>query len=329
MGSTLPTASSKAGFPSAGPVACTLTVGLAEAQGSYPDKPIIVIVPFPPGVVDGYVRLITSKASAILGQPMVVKNMAGAGQRIGTDALAKSAPDGYTIGAVTNAGAVSGPALSKKVPYDPIKDLSYLTMSFESNYLVTTQPASGITTLSQLQQKAKAAPGKLNFGSTGMGTGFHTATEQFVKNANLKMTHVPYKGESPLLTDLMGGQVDMAFSSMASRAMAEQGKLVMLGYTGEKRSPLIPNVPTAKELGIPHVSSGWLGFAVPAGVPAPVRDKLIAALTAAVNDPEVVANFSKGGGEPRNLSGDAFAARVKREIDEMRELNKELKITIE
>ena len=162
-----------------------------------------------------------------------------------------------------------------------------------------------------------------------MGTGFHTATEQFVKNANLKMTHVPYKGESPLLTDLMGGQVDMAFSSMASRAMAEQGKLVMLGYTGEKRSPLIPNVPTAKELGIPHVSSGWLGFAVPAGVPAPVRDKLIAALTAAVNDPEVVANFSKGGGEPRNLSGDAFAARVKREIDEMRELNKELKITIE
>ena len=306
-----------------------LWAAIAGAQSNYPDKPITVIVPFPPGIVDGYARLVATKAGAILGQPMVIKNQAGAGQRIGTDAMTKAPKDGYTIGVITNAGVVSGPVLANAVPYDPIKDIAYLTMIYESHYLINTHPASGIKTMAQLLEKAKAAPGKLNFGSTGMGTGFHTATEQFVKNANLKMTHVPYKGESPLLTDLIGGQVDMAFSSMASRAMAEQGKLVMLGYTGEKRSPLIPNVPTMKELGIPHVSSGWLGFAVPAGVPAPVRDKLVAALTAAVNDPEVVANFSKGGGEPRALSGDAFAARVKRELDEMRELNKELKITIE
>lgn len=302
---------------------------VSYAQSNYPDKPINVIVPFPPGIVDGYARLVATKAGVILGQSMVIKNQAGAGQRIGTDALAKSPKDGYTIGVVTNAGVVSGPALATNVPYDPIKDLSYLNMIMEAHYLINTHPASGIKTLGQLVDKAKATPGKLNFGSTGMGTGFHTATEQFVKNANVKMTHVPYKGESPLLTDLIGGQVDMAFSSIASRAMAEQGKLVMLAYTGEKRSALLPNVPTAKELGIPHVSSGWLGFAVPAGVPAPVRDKLIAALTAAVNDPEVLANFAKGGGEPRSLSGDAFAARVKRELDEMRELNKELKITID
>ena len=306
-----------------------LWAAIASAQSNYPDKPITVIVPFPPGIVDGYARLVATKAGAILGQPMVIKNQAGAGQRIGTDAMTKAPKDGYTIGVITNAGVVSGPVLANAVPYDPIKDISYLTMIYESHYLINTHPASGIKTMAQLLDKAKAAPGKLNFGSTGMGTGFHTATEQFVKNANVTMTHVPYKGESPLLTDLIGGQVDMAFSSMASRAMAEQGKLVMLGYTGDKRSPLIPNVPTMKELGIPHVSSGWLGFAVPAGVPAPVRDKLIAALTAAVNDPEVVANFSKGGGEPRSLSGDAFAARVKRELDDMRELNKELKITIE
>jgi tripartite-type tricarboxylate transporter receptor subunit TctC len=148
-------------------------------------------------------------------------------------------------------------------------------------------------------------------------------------SAGIKALHVPYRGESPLTTDLIGGQVDFAFSSMANRSLAEQGKLVMLAYTGDKRSPLIPNVPTVKELGIPHVSSGWLGFAVPAGVPAPIREKLIAALTSAVNDPEVVANFTKGGGEPRNLSGDAFAARVKREIDELREMNKDLKLSIE
>lgn len=303
--------------------------GLVAAQATYPDKPINVIVPFPPGIVDGYARLVATKASTILGQPMVIKNQAGAGQRLGTDALAKAPRDGYTIGVITNAGVVSGPVLASGVPYDPIKDLGYLTMIFESHYLINTHPGSGIKTLAQLVEKAKASPGKLNFGSTGMGTGFHTATEQFVKSANIKMTHVPYKGESPLLTDLIGGQVDMAFSSLASRAMAEQGKLVMLAYTGEKRSPLLPHVPTARELGIPHVSSGWLGFAVPAGVPAPVRDKLIAALTAAVNDPEVAANFTKGGGEPRTLSGDAFAARVMREIDELRELNKELKLTLE
>lgn len=307
----------------------SLWVGVAGAQAIFPDKPITVIVPFPPGIVDGYARLVATKAGALLGQPMVIRNQAGAGQRIGTDALAKSAKDGYTIGVVTNAGVVAGPALAANVPYDPIRDLSYLTMIFESHYLVNTHPASGIKSLQQLLQQAKASPGKLKFGSTGMGTGFHLATEQFINTAGTQMLHVPYRGESPLLTDLMGGQVDMAFSSMASRAMADQGKLVALAYTGEKRSALLPNVPTVKELGIPHVSSGWLGFAVPAGVPAAVRDKLIAALTAAVKDPEVVANFTNGGGEPRSLSGDAFGARVKKELDDLREINKQLKITLE
>ncbi len=306
-----------------------LWVGIASAQANFPDKPITVIVPFPPGIVDGYARLVATKAGAILGQPMVIRNQAGAGQRIGTDALAKSPKDGYTIGVITNAGVVSGPALAANVPYDPVKDLGYLTMVFESHYLINTQPASGIKTLPQLVQLAKASPGKYKFGSTGMGTGFHLATEQFVHSAGVQMLHVPYRGESPLLTDLIGGQVEMAFSSMASRAMAEQGKLVPLAYTGEKRSPLMPNVPTVKELGIPHISSGWLGFAIPAGVPAAVRDKLIAALTTAVKDPEVVANFTNGGGEPRSLSGDAFAARVKQELDDMREMNKQLKITLE
>ncbi|MBU3737770.1 MAG: tripartite tricarboxylate transporter substrate binding protein, partial [Rhodoferax sp.] len=195
-----------------------LWASLAFAQANYPDKPITVIVPFPPGIVDGYARLVATKAAAILGTSMVIKNQAGAGQRIGTEAMAKAPKDGYTIGVITNAGVVSGPVLANAVPYDPIRDISYLTMIFESHYLINTHPGSGIKTLAQLVDKARATPGKLNFGSTGMGTGFHTATEQFVKNANIKMTHVPYKGESPLLTDLMGGQGDLGFSSMASRA---------------------------------------------------------------------------------------------------------------
>lgn len=300
----------------------------AHAQ-SFPDKPITLIVPFPPGIVDSNARLIATKASAILGQPIVVKNVAGAGQRIGTDALAKAPKDGYTIGAVTNAGVVAGPALGTGVPYDPIKDLTYLAMGWESHYLITTHPGSGITNLRQLVEKARAAPNKLRFGSTGVGTGFHVATEQFLRAANMQLQHIPYKGESPLLVDLTGGQVELAFSSFASRQMADAGKLVILGYTGENRSPLLPNVPTAKELGIPHASSGWLGFAAPAGIPPAVREKLVNAFSAALRDPELVAAFSKNAMEIRSLTGDAYGARVKRELDELKELNKELKITLE
>lgn len=309
-------------------IAALLWTGLAGAQ-AYPDKPINVIIPFPPGIVDGYARLVANKAGAILGQPMVFRNQAGAGQRIGTDALAKSPKDGYTIGVVTNAGVVSGATLAANVPYDPLRDLSYVMMVFESHYLINTHPGSGFKTLRDLVAAAKANPGKIKFGSTGMGTGFHLATEQFVFNAGMQALHVPYRGETPLLTDLMGGQVDFGFSSPASQQMVEAGRLVALAFTGERRMAGLPNVPTVRELGIPHVSSGWLGFALPAGVPAPVRERLIAAFSAAVNDPEVVAAYTKGGGEPRNLSGDAFAARVKREIDDLRELNKTLKLTLE
>jgi tripartite-type tricarboxylate transporter receptor subunit TctC len=202
-------------------------------------------------------------------------------------------------------------------------------MSFESHYLVNTHPGSGITTIAQLQQKARAEPGKLTFGSTGMGTGFHLAIERFVNAAGVQMLHVPYKGESPMTTDLIGGQVTIAINSLANRSMVESGKLVALAYTGETRSPLMPNVPTAKEQGVPHVSSGWLGFAAPAGLPPAVRDKLIAALTAASKDPEVVSTFTKAGLEARAIAGDAFAARVKSELAETIELNKTLKIDLD
>ncbi len=301
---------------------------LACAQ-NYPDKPITLIVPFPPGIVDANARLVASKASAILGQPIVVRNMAGAGQRIGTDALAKAPKDGYTLGVVTNAGVVAGPALAARMPYDAQRDFSYLVLALESHYLINAAANSGIKSLPQLVELAKASPEKLRFGSTGIGTGFHVATEQFIKTAGVKMLHVPYKGESPLLQDLIGGQVEMAFSSLASRSMAEAGRLTMLAYTGETRSPLLPQVPTAKELGIAHVSSGWLGFAAPAGLPAAVRERLIQAFTLATRDPEIMAKFTKDGIEPRSLSGEAFDARVRREIEELRELNKELKLSLE
>jgi tripartite-type tricarboxylate transporter receptor subunit TctC len=306
-----------------------LSSSLAWSQGSFPDKPITLIVPFPPGIVDSNARLVANKAATLLGQPIVVRNMAGAGQRIGTEALAKAPKDGYTLGVVTNAGVVAGPALASRMAYDAVRDLSYLVLAFESHYLINAPANSGIKNLGQLVDMARAVPDKLRFGSTGIGTGFHVATEQFVKAAGLKMQHIPYKGESPLLQDLIGGQVEMAFSSLASRSMAEAGRLVMLAYTGENRSPLLPQVPTARELGIAHVSSGWLGFAAPAGIPPTIRDRLISAFTQAARDPEIMAKFIKDGIEPRALAGDAFDARVRREIEELKELNKDLKLSLE
>lgn len=309
--------------------ACLLPWAASALAQSYPDKPVTLIVPFPPGIVDANARLIATKASALLGQPIVVKNMAGAGQRIGTDALAKSPKDGYTIGVVSNAGLVSAPALGAKISYDANADFTYLSMGFESHYLINTHPGSGINTLVELVARAKATPDKVRFGSTGIGTGFHVATEQFLRAAGMKIEHIPYNGESPLLTNLAGGQIEMAFSSLASRSLAEAGKLKMLAYTGEARAKILPGVPTAKELGIPHVSSGWLGFAAPAGIPAEVRQKLIQAFQTAARDPEIVAKFEAAGIESRSTAGDAFAARVKREIDELRELNKDMKIALD
>jgi len=319
---------------SASKVICTLGVVLlttvgAHAQGNYPDKPITLIVPFPPGIVDANARLVANKAAALLGQPIVVKNVAGAGQRIGTDALAKAPKDGYTIGAVSNAGLVAAPALGTRISYDAVADFSFISLVLESHYLINTHPGTGINTLGELVARAKATPDKVRFGSTGVGTGFHVATEQFLRSAGMKIQHIPYNGESPLLQNLAGGQVEMAFSSLASRNLADSGKLKMLAYTGETRSKLLPQVPTVKELGIAHVSSGWLGFAAPAGIPAEVRQKLIQAFQTAARDPEIVAKFEAMGIEPRSLAGEAFAARVKREIDDLRELNRELKISLD
>lgn len=302
-------------------------LGSAAAQ-SYPDKPITLIVPFPPGIVDANARLIAAKASASLGQPIVVKNIPGAGQRIGTDALARSPKDGYTIGVVSNAGVVSAPALGAQITYDAGRDFEYLSMGFESHFIINTHPGSGIKTLGELVARAKSTPEKVRFGSTGIGTGFHVATEMFLHAAGMKIEHIPYNGESPLLQSLAGGQVEMAFSSLGSRKLAEAGKLKMLAFTGAQRSKLLPDLPTVKELGIPHVSSGWLGFAAPAGIPDVVRQKLVKAFSEAARDPEIVSRFEGLGLVPQSLAGPPFAARVAKEIAELVELNRNLKIQL-
>lgn len=311
-------------------LATALLASAAQAQGpSWPQKPITVIVPFPAGLVDANVRLITTRVAAILGQPLVIDNRPGAGQRIGTGALARAPKDGYTIGALTQAGLVVAPALLPTIAYDPAKDFSYLTMGYESAFVITTSPSSGIKNLRQLMNQAKASPGKYKFGSTGVGTGFHVWNEVFNHAAGIQLLHVPYKGEAGVLQDLVGNQIDMAFSSLSAKNLVDSGKLLALATTGDTRSAMFPETPTVKELGIPFSATTWLGFVTPAGVPAAVREKLTAAFHQAMLDPELVAKFEANGMLLRRISPAEFQAQVASETKWLKEIATQRSIHLE
>lgn len=311
-------------------LATLLSASLAGAQG-YPDKPINVIIPFPPGIVDGYARVVAEKAGAILGQPMVFRNQAGAGQRIGTDALTKSAKDGYTIGVVTNAGVVAGPALASNVPYDPTRDLSYLTLVLESHYLINTHPKSGHKSLRELISAAKAAPDKIKFGSTGLGTGFHLATEQFMYTAGIKALHVPYRGESPLLTDLIGGQIQYAFETMtAATPHVKGGKLMAIAQTRAKRATSYPDVPTMAEQGYPGFeATTWYGLAGPARLPAAIVQKVNADVNTVLAMPDVQEKLATYGAEDGGGSADRFAQFIRSEIAQWARVVKEGNVKVD
>lgn len=308
--------------------ACCLSAAV-QAEPAWPAKPITVIVPFPPGLVDSNVRLITTKVSAILGQPLVIENRPGAGQRIGTAALARAPKDGYIIGVLTQAGVVVAPALDAATQYDAIKDFTYLTMGYESAFFVTTSPASGFRNLRQLVDQAKAAPGKYKFGSTGAGTAFHVWGEVLNGAAGIKLMHVPYKGESPLLQDLVGGQIDVALSSLTAKNLIDTGKLVALATTGDKRSALFPDVPTAKEQGVPYSATSWLGFGAPAGIPGAVRERLVAAFHQAMQDPDIQARFNTNGLQLRRVGPADFQRQVVGEIARLKVVATEQGIRLE
>jgi len=302
----------------------------AQAQpGAWPERPITLIVPFPPGGVDGLVRLVGDKAAAILGQPFVYRNQPGAGGRIGTEALARSPNDGYTIGVATVSGLVTIPALAASPPYDPVADFSHLVMVLEGPYLLVAYPGSGLRSVTQLVERAKAEPGRLRIGSTGVGSGTHLVIERLMLAAGVRLVHVPYKGEAPLATDLAGGQIELAVTNTASLPLIDAGKLVLLAVASEKRVASLPDTPTVKEAGLDVVTAGWLGFAAPAGIEPAVRDKLVDAFVRAARDPQVRSTLIRAGTEPVDLAGDAFSALVRREFDRLRELNKTLQIAVQ
>ncbi|AVP58622.1 tripartite tricarboxylate transporter substrate binding protein BugE [Pulveribacter suum] len=254
---------------------------LANAQaGDYPSRPIKLIVPFAPGgSTDMVARMLADKMTQVLGQPVVVDNRGGAGGSIGADAIAKSAPDGYTIGMATVSTHGANPAIYARLPYDAVKDFAPITnvMSVPSVFVV--HPGVPAKTMAEFIALAKARPGKYTFASPGAGSLGHANIENFMNLAGIDLLHIPYKGAGQAITDALGGQVDAMTDNLPSTlSNIQSGKLRPLAVLALKRSPVLPDVPTYSELGYPGMGDGgWFGLVAPAGTPRPIIDKLNAA----------------------------------------------------
>jgi tripartite-type tricarboxylate transporter receptor subunit TctC len=324
----------KAGRPL---IALTLSLGLLgalatgpiHAQSAYPNRAISMIVPFPPGVVDSKARVIAAKVSEFLGQPIAVENRSGAGQRLGTQLLAQAPKDGYTIGVITQAGAVMAPVLDPKLRYDALKDFQYLTLGYSSYFIFATHPKSGFTTLRQFLDRAKANPGQLKFSSSGLGTAYHVWSEALMSAAGVKLLHIPYRGAAQAEQDLAAGQVDVMLTSAGSMPRVKQGLLVAMGVSADQRLPHMQQVPTLKEQGVNFSITSWLGFAAPAGIPAAALERLNAAFKAALASPDVIKKVGADGSEVRYTTPADFTRKVEREIVLVRDINKTLKLTLD
>ncbi|CAM3832462.1 Bug family tripartite tricarboxylate transporter substrate binding protein [Bordetella bronchialis] len=289
--------------------------GQARAA-SWPDKPLRVIVPFPPGGTTDFVtRLIGSKVGQSIGQAAIVENKPGAGTVIGVDYVAKSAPDGYSYVCVAGSFCVNS-VLVKHLPYDSLRDLRPVAMMGASDQALAVYPGSGLKTLADLKKAALANPGKLSYGSFGVGTTPHLAGEMLKQQmGGLDITHIPYKGQGPALTDLLGGHTTMMFGTWLDlRDLVKSGKLVVLGMATEKRSRFAPDVPTMREQGVDIVSATWAGLLAPAKTPDDIVMRMNQEVNKALALPDVVAAFDKNSTEAMPGTPEQFAAYIQSEI---------------
>jgi tripartite-type tricarboxylate transporter receptor subunit TctC len=290
---------------------------LPAAAQDYPSKPITLVVPFPPGGSTTIVaRSLTDKLAEILGQQIIVDNRPGAGGTIGTKSVAKSDPDGYTILLGYTGTLAIGPNLpGSNAGYDPRKDFAPIGRIGVAPNTLVVNPSFPAKSVAELIAYAKANPGKVNYGSAGVGTVSHVCGEYFATAAGIKIVHVPYKGTGPALTDLIGGHIPVAFAPIpATYSNAQAGKMRMLAVTSAKRSTLAPEVPTIAEQGIPGFEAVLrYGLVAPAGTPKPIIDKLNKALNDALKSDEIRKRLALEGAEPLPSTPQDYAADIDRE----------------
>ena len=294
-----------------------LSVAPAALGQTYPTKPVRVVVPYPPGGVgDTTMRAIAQQLSESLGQPFVIDNKPGASQMIGADAVAKAAPDGYTLflGSVTSLAI--NVSSQKKMPYDPVKDFAPVSMLYFSPMYLVVNPAVPAQSVKELVALAKAQPGKLSFASIGQGGSIHLAGEMFKSMAGVDITHIPYKGSAPALTDIIGGQVSLMFDAgVSALPQVRAGKLRALAITTAKRVDSTPDLPTVAEAGgLPNYEATlWFGLVAPAATPRDIVNRLSQELAKILRQPALQARFANLGVEFSASSPEEFATYIRAE----------------
>ena len=291
-------------------------VNLAQAQ-PFPVKPVRIIAPFGPGsTIDIMGRTIAPKLSEALGQPVIVENRSGAGGAIGLESVAKSGKDGYTLVIGALGPVAVNPSLYARKPFDPVKDFAPITTLATGPMIVVVHPNVPARNIRELVAVAKARPGKLNYGSPGIGTTNHMAGELLNLAAGIKLVHVPYKGNAEALTDLMGGQLDIVFTGLPpALAQIQAGRLRAVATTGTKRLAALPQLQTISEGGLAEASvSTWYGVLAPAGTPREIIDRLNMEIIKTMKNPEIAERFSSQGADPITNTPDEFARTIRDDV---------------
>ena len=308
------------------------SIASAALAQDFPAHTVRIIVPWPAsGNVDITARTVAPAFSDALGQQVIVENLAGAGGRIGTTAVAKAGADGYTLLLGSSGTITSGPAVFKSISYDPLKDFVAIGPIQSVPIVLTAAPKTPVSTYQEFAALARSKPGGLTIASAGSGSSNHLAIELLMRQANLKLLHVPYKGSGPAITDLLGSQVETMMDQLtASIEHIRSGRLKALAVSSKTRSPLLPNVPTLAESGVPgYEASTFTGIFAPAGIPAPVADKLAGALHRALSNETVRERYRSMGVDIMDMSRAEFTAYVAADYEKWRAIAREGHIVVE
>ncbi len=309
--------------------ALVLALPVASHAQSYPAKPLRLIVPFAPGGGnDTIARAIAAQMSGSMGQQVVVDNRAGAGGVIGAEAAARAPADGYTLFLGGVGSHAVNPTLMPNLPYDAVKDFSPVSLIASAPSVLVVNPGVNARTVAELTAIAKASPGKLNYATNGNGSSSHLATLLYESMAGIQMTHVPYKGFAPALTDILGGQVQLMMNSIVALApQIKAGKVRALAVSSKTRSSVLPDVPTMSEAGVTGYEAGsWYGILVPAGTPRDIVQRLNAEIVRAVKQPDVRERLAAEGADPIGSTPEEFAAHIKIEMARLGKVIREAKL---